>query len=106
MRLFDEVDTHYALASVPTAGGRVTGEELRGWMAGHSYTATRLGSELGVAERTIYRWRRSKRVPAYLALALESLERRMAPEGQGNPEAENMFGGSALNLGDRQRLAG
>ena len=84
----------------------MTGEELRGWMARHGYTATRLGAELGVAERTIYRWRRSKRVPAYLALALESLERRATPAAQGNPEAENMFGGSALNLGDRQRLAG
>jgi hypothetical protein len=104
MRLFDEVETPYAVASVLTAGGRVTGEELRDWMAGHRYTATRLGSELGVAERSIYRWRRSKRVPAYLALALESLERRGTPE-LGNPEVE-MFGGSALNLGDRQRLAG
>ena len=84
----------------------MTGKELRDWMAAHSYTATRLGSELGVAERTIYRWRRSKRVPAYLALALESLERRGTPAAQGNPEVESLLGGSALNLGDRQRLAG
>jgi hypothetical protein len=85
----------------------VTGDELRDWMARHNYTATRLGTELGVAERTIYRWRRSKRVPAYLALALESLERReQSPDRQGEPEVGSMFGGSALDLGDRQRLAG
>ena len=84
----------------------MTGEQLRDWMAAHGYTATRLGSELGVAERTIYRWRRSARVPAYLALALEALERRGSAGRHGNPEVENKLGGSALNLGDRQRLAG
>jgi hypothetical protein len=73
-------------------------------MTRHHYTVTRLSAELGVADRTIFRWRTSKRVPAYLALALESLERR-GVHGV-DPEVEGVFGGSALDLADRQRLAG
>jgi hypothetical protein len=82
----------------------VTGDQLRDWMLRHHYTVPRLSAELGVAGRTVFRWRTSNRVPAYLALALESLERR---GGQSvDPEVEGVFGGSALDLTDRPRLAG
>ncbi len=45
-------------------------------MRAHDYTAMRLGAELGVTERTVFRWRSSTRLPAFLPLALETLERR------------------------------
>lgn len=51
------------------------GADLRAWMAEHVYTAAALAAELGVTERTVFRWRKS-RAPAFLALALESLARR------------------------------
>ncbi len=54
----------------------MTGAELRAWMRAHDYTATRLGAELGVTERTVFRWRSSGRLPAFLPLALETLARR------------------------------
>lgn len=82
----------------------MTGDQLRDWMVGNHYTVTRLSAELGVAERTVFRWRTSKRVPAYLALALESLERRGGTRA--DPEVESMFGGRAFDLADRHRLAG
>ena len=87
----------------------MTGDQLRDWMARHHYTALRLAAELGVAERSVFRWRTSARVPAYLALALESLERhaRASRDGRANdPEVERSFGGNALDLADRERLAG
>jgi hypothetical protein len=88
----------------------VTGDQLRDWMARHRYTAPRLAAELGVAERSVFRWRTSTRVPAYLALALESLERHAASASRDgratDPEVERSFGGNALDLEDRERLAG
>jgi hypothetical protein len=45
-------------------------------MRRHGYTVQLLGASLGVAERTVYRWRSSQRVPLYVQLALEALEMR------------------------------
>lgn len=107
MRRSNEVETGEALGSGLTAGGLVTGDQLRDWMVRYRFTVTRLSADLGVAERTVFRWRTSRRVPAYLALALEALERReYAGARATDPEVESEFGGSALDLGDRQRLAG
>ncbi len=60
----------------------MTGDQLRAWMSERQYTAARLGAELGVTERTVFRWRSSPRVPAFLPLALETLARRAMPSEQ------------------------
>ncbi|MEZ4502644.1 MAG: hypothetical protein R3C39_08465 [Dehalococcoidia bacterium] len=54
----------------------MTGRQLREWMLRHGYTVQSLGVALGVAERTVYRWRSSSGIPKYVELALEALERR------------------------------
>ncbi len=56
---------------------RVTPEQLRLWMTENGYTAASLADELGVSERTVWYWRSGQRpIPPFLALALETLERR------------------------------
>jgi hypothetical protein len=47
-------------------------------MLQHGYTVQSLGANLGVAERTVYRWRSAAEVPKYVALSLEALELRDA----------------------------
>lgn len=45
-------------------------------MLKNGYTVQSLGSSLGVAERTVYRWRSATEVPRYVSLSLEALEHR------------------------------
>jgi len=51
--------------------------ELRAVMTANRWSVRTLAARLGVPFRTVQRWRDgSSRVPPYLALALETLERR------------------------------
>jgi hypothetical protein len=63
----------------------MTGRQLRAWMNRYGYTAQRLGEVLGVAERTVYRWRSGDQVPEYIVLALEALEMRKDSAAGGIP---------------------
>jgi transposase-like protein len=52
-------------------------EDFKAWMAQHGYSVRKLAPLLGVAPRTIQRWRDGKgRIPPYLSPALEALEDR------------------------------
>jgi DNA-binding XRE family transcriptional regulator len=51
-------------------------KELKAWRNKHQLTQTELGELLGVTKMCVYRWEAGNRkVPAFLHLALESLER-------------------------------
>jgi transcriptional regulator with XRE-family HTH domain len=52
-------------------------EELRQWREGHGLTLMALGDLLGVSYVTIARWESgSRKIPSFLYLALDSLEKR------------------------------
>lgn len=55
----------------------MSGADLTEWMRRHDVRGTELAAVLGVERGTVYRWKRRGNAPAYLPLALESLERRM-----------------------------
>jgi DNA-binding XRE family transcriptional regulator len=61
-------------------------EDLRKWREARSLTQGELGKALGVTLTTVYRWEAGHRkIPPFLQLALEGLERRAgekAPKGR------------------------
>lgn len=64
----------------------MTPKELRGWRESQRLTQGDLGRSLGVTLTTVYRWEAGlRKIPPFLQLALEGLERRMGekvPKGQ------------------------
>lgn len=62
-----------APAPVLVEAQRMTGADLREWMAANAYTAERLARTLAVTERTVFRWRGNV-PPPFLSLALLALE--------------------------------
>lgn len=63
-----------------TTLAEMTAEELRARMTANRWSVRALADRLGVPFRTVQRWRDgTSRVPPYLELALESLERRGTP---------------------------
>lgn len=70
----------------------MTAEELRARMTANRWSVRALADRLGVPFRTVQRWRDgTSRVPPYLDLALETLERRGAPIGiQRNPTPDTI----------------
>jgi len=52
-------------------------ENLRRWREGRNLTQGTLGKALGVTLTTVYRWEAGlRKIPPFLQLALEGLERR------------------------------
>lgn len=66
-------------------GGHMTGDELRLWMTQHGYTALRLSAELGVAERSVFRWRSG-------APKVGARPRRNTPDAQDAPRLAGLTG--------------
>lgn len=58
----------------------MTGPELLAWLAVRRITNPQLAAMLGVSQPTIWRWCHLSSPPAFLPLALETLDRRTADE--------------------------
>ena len=55
----------------------MTPESLKQWRAARALTQGELGAALGVTLTTVYRWEAGlRKIPPFLRLALEGLERR------------------------------
>ena len=60
----------------------MTSDDLRAWIAARGWTAYRLARELNnTPEQTVRDWLGGTRVPRYLPLALETLDRRRLATG-------------------------
>ena len=67
----------------------MTGDDLRAWRKRHRLTQTQLAEKLGRERTAVYLWETGQRnIPAWVALALPTIDRDLDNEKRPSPEEE------------------